>query len=360
MLGPMPRRALLDGLVGRRVLFAVAAALAVIAIAVGLTGPAESGHGIRIEYDLEADGTDRSRDLGTTVDAIRRRLDRAAAGRELQIAVWAKDRVTLELAGADPEVYQELRTLLVRDRFLQLARIDPDAEFFALLHAHTTLVAPPGVKAETEAWPMVEGHRRATADRFLRGPRREVIERYVAEQARANPAYAAPPSRRIAYEELRAPGEPTGWRTHVIEDTSWLTGASIRDATFGLDPQTSQPQIIVELDDAARDKFGQLTRDHVGDKLAIVLDGEIHSAPLISSAIPGGRIAISMGGTDPRIAERDARHLAAVLSSGSLPGTLVERSVVAFETSTDGIRWHVLAPLGLIAIALVIGAMVKR
>lgn len=340
---------------GRLVLLAGAAVLAVAAVAIALSGKDRHVPAMRIEYTI--DGDDRELDHG--VDVIRRRIDRATRGRQLHAGVWAKERIIVELADAEPEVYEEIRTLLRRPAHLQFVRIDPEAEFFARLHAQTRLISPPGVVAETDAWPRV-GDARVTSDRYLRGRDRGTLERYLAAQARVDATYTPPPDRRIAYEEIEEPGKPPAWRTHVLEDTSWLTGASIRDARFERDPQTNRPLVMVELDDAAAAKFGELTTTHVGDKLAIVLDGEILSAPLITSGIPGGRIAITTGGNDAEVAEREAHELAAVIASGELPRTLREDSVTSFETSVDGVRWHVLAPLGLLAVALAIAGMVKR
>ena len=49
-----------------------------------------------------------------------------------------------------------------------------------------------------------------------------------------------------------------------------------------------RPEIAFSLDSAGAETFGQITRENVGHQLAIILDGELQTAPVIKSAIEGG------------------------------------------------------------------------
>jgi SecD/SecF fusion protein len=60
--------------------------------------------------------------------------------------------------------------------------------------------------------------------------------------------------------------------------------------------------------------FGTITSEHVGERLAIVLDGKVYSAPNIKEAITGGRAEITGNFTF-----EEARRLAGVIESGNLP-----------------------------------------
>jgi SecD/SecF fusion protein len=71
-----------------------------------------------------------------------------------------------------------------------------------------------------------------------------------------------------------------------------LTGAYVSRARVDLDPMSNLPQIILVFDSRGDTIFADLTRRNVGRQLAIVLDGEIYSAPVIRSAITGGRASI--------------------------------------------------------------------
>ncbi|MBI5546001.1 MAG: hypothetical protein HY901_19085 [Deltaproteobacteria bacterium] len=91
------------------------------------------------------------------------------------------------------------------------------------------------------------------------------------------------------------------------------------------------PYVSVTFTQSGAKAFEQLTRRIVGHKLAIVLDGKITSAPLVTSAITGGQAQIDLGGmapTEKLMAE--TMDLALMLDTGSLPAPIVfeeERAV---------------------------------
>lgn len=78
---------------------------------------------------------------------------------------------------------------------------------------------------------------------------------------------------------------------------SGLTGKYIKRAYPNRDPMGA-PEIDFEFDSVGAEKFANLTRDHVGEQLAIVLDGELYTAPRIDGPIPNGRGQITGGNMD--------------------------------------------------------------
>ena len=82
-------------------------------------------------------------------------------------------------------------------------------------------------------------------------------------------------------------------------------------------------------------KFATATRENVGKRLAIVLDGKIISAPVINSPITGGRGVIS-----GRFTMEQASELSMMLRSGALPAPLevVEERTVGAGLGEDSIR----------------------
>jgi len=68
------------------------------------------------------------------------------------------------------------------------------------------------------------------------------------------------------------------------------------------------------------------SRPASGEKMAIILDDRINSAPIIQTAITGGRSQITMGGSDPQIMQVEAQDLVNVLRTGALPAPLREMS----------------------------------
>jgi protein-export membrane protein SecD/preprotein translocase SecF subunit len=141
---------------------------------------------------------------------------------------------------------------------------------------------------------------------------------------------------------------------YVVDDQSLVTGANLVDARAELDPLTNGPQVTFELDRAGGRKFGEGTGRHVGDFMAIVLDGRVQGRPpVIQSRIErNGRI--TLGGKTLQ----EAQDLALTLKAGALPIPLmiVESGQVGASLGADSIRAGLLA--GAIGTVLVILIMV--
>ena len=103
-----------------------------------------------------------------------------------------------------------------------------------------------------------------------------------------------------------------------------LSGESLKDSRADVGPD-GRPVVTTVFDAAGARKFKKLTTEHVGEQFAIVLDGEILSAPRINEPIPGGRGQISGNFT-----LNEAQELSVLLRSGALPAPLevIEERVV--------------------------------
>jgi hypothetical protein len=75
-----------------------------------------------------------------------------------------------------------------------------------------------------------------------------------------------------------------------------LTGDVISDATVRVS-DAGEPYVSVSFDSVGARLFGEATEKNVGKALAIVLDGNVHSAPVIRERIPSGQAQISGGFT---------------------------------------------------------------
>jgi len=92
-----------------------------------------------------------------------------------------------------------------------------------------------------------------------------------------------------------------------------LTGTDLKDAKEETD-QSNQNLVALEFSDEGGRKFADLTTKNVGKKIAILLDGEVLTAPHVNEPITGGKAVI----TGSRTLE-EAHNLAIMLRSGSLP-----------------------------------------
>jgi preprotein translocase subunit SecD len=136
----------------------------------------------------------------------------------------------------------------------------------------------------------------------------------------------------------------------VLEEDAFLTGDMLENATAGRDPQFNQSQVQFELSRAGGRRFQQFSGQHVGDFLAIVLDGEVMSAPVIRDRI-GARGQIEMGAGTPL---EEARELALVLRAGALPArvNIIEERTVGPSLGQDSIDQGEVA--GMVGIVLVV------
>ena len=105
-----------------------------------------------------------------------------------------------------------------------------------------------------------------------------------------------------------------------------LTGTDLKDAQASTNPQTGQNVVNLEFSDEGAQKFADLTMKNVGRTIAILLDGEVLTAPNVREPILGGRAEI----TGQKTLE-EAQNLAVVLRSGALPV-----KVEIIETRTVG------------------------
>ena len=86
-------------------------------------------------------------------------------------------------------------------------------------------------------------------------------------------------------------------RLYVTEEDAFVTGDMLEAATAQRDPQSDQPQVAFRLNRAGGQRFSNFTTAHIGDYIAIVLDDEILSAPMVQDRI-GASGVINMGNAD--------------------------------------------------------------
>src|SRR5919198_4860302 len=91
-------------------------------------------------------------------------------------------------------------------------------------------------------------------------------------------------------ERRKNPKGPVEVSRYLVkrEPERGLTGKYIKNARAIFDPGTGEPQIEFSFNDEGAALFADITRENVGKHLAIILDGQIKSAPRIEGPIPGG------------------------------------------------------------------------
>ncbi len=128
---------------------------------------------------------------------------------------------------------------------------------------------------------------------------------------------------------------------YVVQKRTLLTGAELTRAEVQADPNSPGGwQVAIEFNATGTRIFGEVTEQSVGKLLAIILDGNVYSAPRINERIPGGRAVVT-----GQFTIEEARDLAIVLRAGALPAPVVilEERTVGPSLGADSIRQGLIA-----------------
>lgn len=139
-----------------------------------------------------------------------------------------------------------------------------------------------------------------------------------------------------------------GW--YIVTRTPVITGRDLRDAKPAQDEFGKWETSFVLAQDA-KGRFGKFTESNVGQRLAIVLDSQVRSAPVIQSRIEDSGRITGAG------SQQDASDLALVLRAGSLPAGVIylQEQTVGPSLGADSIQQGLIS--GLVGLVVVIVIM---
>lgn len=128
-----------------------------------------------------------------------------------------------------------------------------------------------------------------------------------------------------------------------------LDGSMLTDARAAYD-QHNQPIVSFSLDSKGAKIFGDFSGANIGNRMAIVLDGKVYSAPVIRERIGGGSGQISGG-----FSVNEATDLAIALKSGALPAPMevLEKRSVGPSLGQDSIKASMVALISGFALILI-------
>lgn len=132
-----------------------------------------------------------------------------------------------------------------------------------------------------------------------------------------------------------------------------LKGNSLKKARVVFDRFTGKPAVSIEFNKEGSQKFAELTKRNLGKPLAIILDGELISAPIVKEEILNGQAQISGD-----FSTEEAKNLAIQINAGALPleVSLVEQKTVGATLGQESIKRSIYA--GLIGLLMVLLFMV--
>jgi SecD/SecF fusion protein len=249
---------------------------------------------VSLETEKLAQTADKSRAVAQAIEVLRKRVDRFGVA-EPVIIPQGENRILIQLPGLSEAEKESARVTLQKAAFLEFRIVHPESD---------TLVQQDIVEPGYEL--LIEKSKRKGVER-----QRAYLVKKGAEKG--------------------------------------LTGKFVERSGVYPDPISGSPKITLKFDSDGAKLFGDITRENVGHQLAIVLDGELHSAPNINEPILGGNCEIS-GGFD--IAE--AYELANVLQNPlEAPVHIEQESSVDPSLGRDSVQSGVKAALiGTVAVAV--------
>ncbi len=139
----------------------------------------------------------------------------------------------------------------------------------------------------------------------------------------------------------------------VLEDRPFLRGEELEDAVAGKEQQFNETIVSFDLSRRGGRIFERVTSQNIGELIAIVLDDQVVSAPVIRGRI-GARGQIQMG--QAPLAE--AQDLALVLRAGALPAPLriMEERTIGPSLGADSVQKGQWA--GIVGLILVVMVMI--
>lgn len=216
-------------------------------------------------------------------------------------------------------------------------------------------VAEPVIQAEGENRILIQlpGLSQAEAE----SARRQITKPAVLEFRLVNPRSSewisegiVPPRHEILYTRERGPGGKISRQPLVVkkEAEEGLTGKYLSNASVTRDI-AGNPEINLKFNSEGARLFADITRQHVNERLAIVLDNEIYSAPNINEPIPSGQARIT-GDFDVK----EAFELVNVLENPlETPVSILEERSVDPTLGADSIRHGIRACIiGIVAVAV--------
>jgi len=129
-----------------------------------------------------------------------------------------------------------------------------------------------------------------------------------------------------------------------------LTGADLKQAQTVFDKNTGKPAVSIEFSKEGGDKFALITEKNVGKRVAILLDNQIVSAPVVQEKIIGGSAQIT-----GNFSVDEAKKLAIQLNAGALPipVKLVEERTVGATLGIESVDKSTKAGIvGLVMVSL--------
>jgi protein-export membrane protein SecD len=270
----------------------------------------------KLTYGLSRDLIKEVEDtaLSKSIEVIRNRIDEFGVT-EPEIISQGTDRIVVQLPGVKD--IDRAKDLIGKTAKLEFKFVNDDVPAASLLE-WMDKVKKAGIE-------------------FTKGMRFSEYVRKVNESLAAD----LPKGYEISFskETNKNTNEITNMQPYLVESATSLTGEELQEAFVRMDQEQNRPYVSLEFKANGAKIFEEITGANIGKRLAIVLDGNVYSAPVVQARIAGGSAQITLGAGDYNTVMQEARDLALVLRAGALPVELVfeEQRVVGPSLGADAI-----------------------
>lgn len=196
---------------------------------------------------------------------------------------------------------------------------DPNSEAFKKDHPFFSI-----------AWPNAQS---GTADLFVQEKNKDIV---LALLERPEVKKIIPDNVEFLFDaKPMNPKDPEKvFRLYMVNKNAELTGGVVEDARANIDPQTSQPEVSMEMNSEGAMNWSRITGANIGKRCAVVLDGFVYTAPVIQGKIPSGQSRIT--GSE---SIEEAKLLEIVLKAGALPAPVevIEERTVGPSLGEDSV-----------------------
>lgn len=269
-----------------------------------IIGSGEKDGGYYFEVGLNEQEKRQLKERATeqALETIRNRVDQFGVAEPL-IAKQGEDNIVVQLPGIKTDAEKEqAKKLIGKTALLEFKLVDDSNDYLSQFKDKL----PEGVFLTYETIQDRSGTQK-NVPYLLSSSKNKLLE-FIKDKV--------PPDRIILIGEQKE--RETGrrdYRTYLLFKETLLTGSTLVDARAKFD--RFPPYIAIKFSSQGAERFYEITREHVGERLAIILDDIVHSAPRIKDVIAGGNAIIEGNFTDEEV-----KLLAIVLRAGSLPAPL--------------------------------------
>lgn len=274
----------------------------------------EQGEKFQIALSAPIKSQIEEQSVGKSIEVIRNRIDEFGVT-EPEITAQGNDRIVVQLPGVrDIERAKELIGKTAKLEFKIVNDTIPPTQLMSWID-----------KAK------------AAGIEYKKGERFSDYLQKLNNHVRAE----LPENHEIAFEKPNSANvnETAPTIPYLIEATPRITGDDLSDAIVQIDPQNNMPYVSMDFKTQGAKRFEETTGNNIGKRMAVVLDGNVYSAPVIQGKIGGGRAQITLGQGDFNKTMSEARDLALVLRAGALPVQLdfLEQRTVGPNLGQDAI-----------------------